>query len=98
MNLRKKILVVGGTGFIGYHLAKKSLKKGWDVTSFSSNLPKRKRYLSRVKYIRCDITKKKFLKKKTNQHFDYVVNAGGYGKNPNFGKSGDILFKSHFFR
>jgi nucleoside-diphosphate-sugar epimerase len=31
---KKKILIVGGTGFIGYHLAKKSLKKGWQVTAF----------------------------------------------------------------
>ena len=90
--MRKKILVVGGTGFIGYHLAKKSLKKGWDVTSFSSNLPKRKRYLSRVKYIRCDITKKKFLKKKTNQHFDYVVNLGGYVDHSNKKKT----YRSHY--
>jgi len=29
----KSILIVGGTGFIGYHLAKKSLKKGWKVAS-----------------------------------------------------------------
>ena len=28
------LLVVGGTGFIGYHLAKNCLKKGWQVTSF----------------------------------------------------------------
>ena len=32
---------MGGTGFIGYHLAKKSLKKGWEVTSISTNKPKK---------------------------------------------------------
>ena len=60
----RSILIVGGTGFIGYHLAKKSLKKGWKVTSISSNRPKKIRYLSKVKYIICDITKKNILKKK----------------------------------
>jgi len=74
----KKILIIGGTGFIGYHLAKKSLKKGWKVTSLSSNRPKKIRYLSKVKYIRCDITNKKLLKKKIKKNFDYVVNLGGY--------------------
>jgi dTDP-glucose 4,6-dehydratase len=74
----KKILIVGGTGFIGHHLAKKSLKKGWKVTSISSNPPKKIRYLPKVKYIRCDITNKALLKKKISQNFDYVVNLGGY--------------------
>ena len=55
---------IGGTGFIGYHLAKQALKKGWDVSSISSRQPKKIRYLKKVKYIICDITKKKILKKK----------------------------------
>ena len=38
----KKILIVGGTGFIGYHLAKKCLLKKWNVVSFSKNPPKKK--------------------------------------------------------
>jgi len=66
---KNNILIVGGTGFIGYHLAKKSLKKGWQVTSISSRLPRKKRYLAKVKYILCDITKKKSLKKKYSKTF-----------------------------
>jgi len=88
----KKILIIGGTGFIGYHLAKKSLKKGWRVTSLSSNRPKKIRYLSKVKYIRCDITNKKLLKKSTKDTFDYVVNLGGYVDHSNKKKT----FKSHY--
>ena len=34
--LSKKILITGGTGFIGYHLAKKCLELNWSVTSLSS--------------------------------------------------------------
>ena len=79
MNNKNNILIVGGTGFIGYHLAKKSLEKGWNVTSISSNPPKKIRYLSKVKYIICDITKKKSLKKKIKKnYYKYVVNLGGY--------------------
>ena len=45
LKTKKKILIVGGTGFIGYHLAKKSLKKDWQVTSISSRHPKKIRFL-----------------------------------------------------
>ena len=78
LSLKNNILIIGGTGFIGYHLAKKSLKKGWKVTSISSRLPRKKRYLPKVKYILCDITKKNLLKKNIRKTFNYVVNLGGY--------------------
>jgi nucleoside-diphosphate-sugar epimerase len=89
---KKKILIVGGTGFIGYHLAKKSLKKGWQVTSISSNRPKKIRYLPKVKYIRCNITNKKLLRRSIRKAFDYVVNLGGYVDHSNKRKT----FKSHY--
>jgi nucleoside-diphosphate-sugar epimerase len=92
LNLKKKILIVGGTGFIGYHVAKKSLLRGWKVTSISSRSPQKIRYLSKVCYIRCDITKKKLLKKKINKPFDYVVNLGGYVDHSNKKRT----FKSHY--
>jgi len=92
LSLKNNILIVGGTGFIGYHLAKKSLKKGWQVTSISSRPPKKKRYLPKVKYILCDITKKKSLKKNIQKPFNYVVNLGGYVDNSNRKKT----FESHY--
>ena len=92
MNSKNNILIVGGTGFIGYHLAKKSLKKGWKVTSVSSKPPKKIRYLSKVKYIICDITKKKSLKKSIKRSFKYIVNLGGYVDHTNKNKT----FKSHY--
>ena len=42
MNKNNNILIVGGTGFIGYHLSKKLLKKGWEVTSISTKKPNKK--------------------------------------------------------
>ena len=92
MNKKKKILIVGGTGFIGYHLAKKSLKKGWQVTRISTNPPKKIRYLTKVQYIRCDITNKNLLKKTIHNSFDYVVNLGGYVDHSNKRKT----LKSHY--
>jgi len=39
--IKKKILIVGGTGFLGHHLAKKCKTK-YIVTSISLNRPKEK--------------------------------------------------------
>ena len=36
------VLILGGTGFIGYHLSKKFIKNGWEVTSVSKKLPPKK--------------------------------------------------------
>jgi len=75
---KKKILVVGGTGFIGYHLALAALKKNWRVTSISTKPASKIRYLKGVKYTYCDISKKKEIEKKISPDYDYVVNLGGY--------------------
>jgi nucleoside-diphosphate-sugar epimerase len=76
--LNRKILITGGTGFIGYHLAKKCLEFKWSVTSLSTKKPKKARKLNKVKYIFCDISNKKKLNKKLKPNFDYVVNLAGY--------------------
>ena len=75
----KKILIIGGTGFIGYHVANKALKKKWQVTSISTNRPKKIRKLNKVKYLNCDISKIKNIEKTLKKlSFDYIVNLGGY--------------------
>jgi nucleoside-diphosphate-sugar epimerase len=76
--LKKKILILGGTGFIGYHLAKESLKRGLNVTSVSKNNPIKKRYLKNVNYIIADISKKNLIKKKLKNNYEYIVNLAGY--------------------
>jgi len=88
----KNILIVGGTGFIGYHLAKTSLKRGWLVTSISTKKPPKKRYISKVKYILCDVNNKKSLKKNISKYFEYVVNLSGYVDHSNKKKT----FNSHY--
>ena len=90
----KKILIIGATGFIGYHLAKFCLKKKYKVFSISRSKPSKKRRLNKVKYLYVDIAKKKILKKKIEHHLDmtYVVNLGGNVDHGNYNK----VHKSHF--
>ena len=45
----KKVLICGGTGFIGYHLAKRFLRMNWEVTSFSSKPPVNYRNIKKSK-------------------------------------------------
>jgi len=75
--MTKSILIAGGTGFIGYHLSKKCLKMGWNVTSISTSYPKKEKKINGVKYILADLSKKKNLTK-VKKIFNYVVNLSGY--------------------
>ena len=80
MNKKIKILVIGGTGFIGYHLSKKCIQIGWNVTSVSKSRPKKEKFIKGVKYKRVDLRKYKNVKN-INKNFDYVVNSSGYINN-----------------
>ena len=91
--MKNNILVVGGTGFIGYHLLK-SLRKKNKVFSLSKNKPKKIRKLKSVNYIFCDISKKNKLSKLLkNKSFDYIINLGGYVDHSN--KS--LTLRSHYY-
>ena len=75
---KKKILITGGTGFIGYHLAKACLKKGFVVKSLSTKKPIKSRKLKKVEYLICDISDKKKLNRLLDHDFNYIVNLAGY--------------------
>ena len=90
--MKKKILILGGTGFIGYYLAKQALKKGFQVSSLSKNNPVKKRYLKKVKYIIADISNKNLINKKIKENFEYVINLAGYVNHSNKEKT----YKSHY--
>ena len=77
MNRKKNVLIVGGTGFIGFHLCNFFLKKIIKFLVFLLIVQKNRK-LKKVKYYCCNIGILKeiiFLKK---MNFDYVVNSGGY--------------------
>ena len=89
----KKILIVGGTGFIGFHLARRCLKLNYKVTVLSLNGVRNIRKLKKVDYKIADISNYNKLRLiiKPNK-FDYVINLAGY-VNHNDKKK---LSKGHF--
>jgi nucleoside-diphosphate-sugar epimerase len=87
----KKVLIIGGTGFIGYHVAK-LCSKNYKTTSLSLSIPNKHRKCENVKYIICDISKKSDLEKKIKDKFDIIVNLGGYINHTNK----NLAIKTHF--
>ena len=90
--MNKKILITGGTGFIGFHLAKKLKKFKYNITCLSHKKPKKERLIKNVKYLVCDIKKYSDIKKKLKESYDYVFNFSG---NVDHGNKSET-FATHF--
>lgn len=88
----KKVLVVGGTGFIGFHLIKKCLRRNMSVTSISRTKPSKLLRLNKVFYKTCNLSNLQNLKKIIRNDFDFVVNLGGNIDHINKDKT----FRSHY--
>tara|TARA_B110000003_G_scaffold272312_1_gene307944 strand:+ start:1040 stop:1948 length:909 start_codon:yes stop_codon:yes gene_type:complete len=89
--LKNKILIVGGTGFMGQNLLKRCIKDNLNITVLSSSRKKIRK--KSYKQIFCDISKRKeLIKKLKNKNFDYVVNLAGYVDHSKKGKT----LKTHY--
>ena len=89
---KTKILILGGTGFIGYHLLKKCIRKGWDVTSISKNYPNKNKFIRRVNYKNINLENFKNFSI-LEKNYDYIVNASGYINN-----NDKLNYKDHNFK
>lgn len=74
--MKKKILIIGGTGFIGFHLINLLKKKKYEIVSVSKNRLTKKR-VQNIKYIFFDFTKRKNFEALDKYKFDIVINLGG---------------------
>ena len=89
--MKKKLLVIGGTGFLGSHVCREAVKKNYTVISVSTKKTKFNQ-IKKVKYIKCDISKSTIIKKKINFEVDYIINFGGYVDHSDKNKT----YRSHF--
>ncbi len=89
----KKILIIGGTGFLGFSVSK-SLVKKYKIYSISLSPPKKYRKHKKIKYLLADISKIKSINKikKHISDIKYVINFGGYVIHDNKRK----VFETHY--
>ena len=91
-----KILVVGGTGFIGSNLILELIAKGNKVISLSKDSTNKNR-IKKVEYIFHDLINP--LKKEKLKLFsgvEYVINCSGYIDHRSFLDGGKEIFNQHF--
>lgn len=72
--MAKKVLITGGTGFLGCHLARKLLKNGCKVTLLDIAPLEAKDLVGKVDYIQGDIRDKKTVDEEIKNQ-DFVVHA-----------------------
>jgi len=95
--LTEKLLIVGGTGFIGKNLASEALNNGFITSVLSLNEPQDKDKIDGVDYIQADIVNNIQLKDKLSTHrFDYIVNLSGYIDHSDFFDGGEHIINTHF--
>lgn len=94
----KKLLVLGGTGFIGRHLVEKISKThmNFEITVVSLHEDRSIINSKKVKFISLDINKydevELFLK---NNSFEYIVNLAGYINHSDFWNEGYEVINNH---
>jgi len=90
-----RLLVVGGSGFIGSHVVERANALGWQVTSVS--LEPRLAHDRAESVIGVDISDAAALRAAlSDNRFDYVVNCGGYVNHTAFSQGGRSVIDAHF--
>ena len=94
---KKKILIIGGSGFIGSHLVKRALSLEWSVVSLGLSYNKPNYHEGEYDHFCVNLNDYKALRQVIDgKSFDYVINCGGYIDHRDFGNGGEEIFSTHF--
>jgi nucleoside-diphosphate-sugar epimerase len=95
--VKERLLIVGGSGFIGSYVAKEAVSRGFQVSIISRNDISINRKLDNIEYLSVDISKyDDLLEKLKDRSFHHVINLGGYVDHVNYFEGGDRVFDVHF--
>ena len=95
--MTNRLLIVGGTGFIGRNLSIKAVKQGYNTVVLSLNQPNYLQKINGVRYLQADITNFTQLKQQLGtDDFEYVVNLSGYIDHCCFLDGGRNIINTHF--
>ena len=89
-----KILVIGGTGFIGENVLTRAISLGWESTSLSLS----KSSILGVRSLQCDTTNSDDLSQLLKgEKYDYIVNCSGHVNHDSYFNGGREQINFHFF-
>ena len=91
-----KLLLLGGTGYLGKKIIAEGLKRNWSIVSISTKKNKNIIKNKKLKYYFFNLRNSKKIKVLSKYKFDYIINASGYVNHDNFFISGYNLLYDHF--
>tara|TARA_A100001035_G_scaffold174198_1_gene138361 strand:+ start:263 stop:1183 length:921 start_codon:yes stop_codon:yes gene_type:complete len=95
--VKEKILILGGSGFIGSHLLRKLKDVGFKCYSISLKKNKNNFTNNQISYYSADLADISSLEKCIGDiKFDYLINLAGYIDHSNFFNGGMDVINSHY--
>ena len=93
--LKPRVLVLGGTGFIGNHLIPRLLNK-YRVDCVHKSFLNKNCRIKKVTYIRLNLEDFNQVKRKINKDYKFIFNLGGYIDHSSSYGVNNINLKTHF--